>query len=105
MLLLVGVLLVGCAVLAQPPGPEKWEPLSELTDEFDGDTLDAARWHPCNPGCLGRQPGYFLPDNVTVGDGMLHITMRREGREGLPEAKDLPSTFSIEYVRAWRLVE
>jgi len=85
LMLVAGALLIGCAVIAQPPGPEKWEPLPELTDEFDGDRLDEAKWHPHNPEWLGRQPGYFLPDNVTVSDGKLHITMRCEDREGLPE--------------------
>jgi len=70
---------------AQPPGPEKWEPIPELTDEFDGAELDAEKWHPNNPGWKGRQPGFFRPENVTLSDGCMHITMKREDLEGLPE--------------------
>jgi beta-glucanase (GH16 family) len=74
-----------CAGWAQPPASGKWRPLPELTDEFDGDGLDDTKWHPRNPEWLGRQPGLFLPSNVTVGGGCLQITMRREDPPGAPE--------------------
>jgi len=38
-----------------------------------------------------HQPLFLCLDSETMGDWF-----------GLPEAKDLPSTFSIEYVRAWK---
>jgi len=84
----VAVLVAAAASLpagAEPPGPGPWEPLPELTDEFDGTELAQDNWYPRNPGWLGRQPGYFSPANVTVSDGQLHITMKREDLEGLPE--------------------
>ena len=56
----------------------QWAPLPEMTDEFDGATLDAAKWHATNPGWLGRQPGLFRAENVTVSGGQLHITMKHE---------------------------
>lgn len=90
------LLLGACAVDARdaagnfpPPAhlPEegRWEPIPDLCDEFEGRQLDPARWHPRNPQWKGRQPGLFHPDNVTVRDGMLHITMRHQDLEGLPE--------------------
>ena len=36
-----------------------WMPIPELTDEFDGEVLDAAKWHDHNPTWQGRKPGYF----------------------------------------------
>ncbi len=63
----------------------KWKPLTALTDEFEGSELDSAKWHPRNPQWKGRKPGFFHPKNVTVSDGKLHITMRRENLPDLPE--------------------
>ena len=73
------------SALADPPGPENWEPIPELTDGFDGTELEQTKWHPKNPQWKGRQPGFFHADNVTVSDGNLHITMKWENLDGLPE--------------------
>ncbi len=51
-----------------------------------GGALDAAKWHATNPGWLGRQPGRFRAENVTVSDGKLHITVKNES---LPDAPKL----------------
>ncbi|HUT36271.1 MAG TPA: family 16 glycosylhydrolase [Planctomycetota bacterium] len=63
----------------------RWAPLPEMTDEFEGEALDAAKWHPTNPGWLGRQPGLFRAENVTVSDGKLHITMKHESLPNAPK--------------------
>ena len=63
----------------------RWTPLAEMTDEFEGDALDAAKWHATNPKWLGRLPGLFRPENVTVSDGKLHITMKAEDVPGAPK--------------------
>ncbi|MBQ9875302.1 MAG: acetylxylan esterase [Thermoguttaceae bacterium] len=55
-----------------------------VSDEFNG-TFDSEKWWDHNPGWLGRQPGYFAKENVTVEDGFLKLTARAENREGLPE--------------------
>lgn len=68
-----------------PPDPVKWAPLAAFTDEFDGAALDLKKWHPNNPEWQGRQPGWFSPANVTVRDGQLHITMRKETLPNLPK--------------------
>ncbi len=64
--------------LSDPQNSGDWRPFEPLSDEFDGDELDAEKWWPNNPRWKGRQPGYFHPDNVTVDDGKLHLTMRRQ---------------------------
>ena len=65
------------ATAGPPPGSE-WKPIPELTDEFEGKTLDATKWHDHNPGWLGRYPGLFSKNNVSVSDGKLHLTARVE---------------------------
>jgi beta-glucanase (GH16 family) len=74
----------GVAV-AEPPEQSRWEPIPELSDEFEGQELDATKWHDHNPTWKGRQPGLFSPGNVTQSDGKLHLTARAEDLPGLPE--------------------
>ena len=83
---------VACAVLMSAAAAEvacplqhgQWEPFPALTDEFDGDRLDDAKWFPSNPGWLGRQPGYFNPKNVRLTGGMLHLDARKETLPDVP---------------------
>jgi hypothetical protein len=76
---LLFVFVCGTATLcAAPPPGIKWNPIPELTDEFEGKKLDSKKWHDHDPGWKGRQPGYFSTNNVTVRDGKLHLTARVE---------------------------
>jgi len=68
-----------------PPAGARWEPLPAFTDEFDGDKLDAAKWHDHNPDWKGREPGWFNPKNVAVSGGRLHIAMKKESLPDLPK--------------------
>lgn len=68
-----------------PPKDAKWVVIGELTDEFEGDKLDAAKWWDHNPTWKGRQPAFFAKHNVAVRDGKLHLTMRREDLPSLPK--------------------
>lgn len=89
-------------VQAAPPSGSKWEPIPELTDEFEGDALDAAKWFDHNPNWKGRRPGYFSTSNVTVSDGKLHLTARAEDLPGLPEGYH---TFTTAAVKGKALVK
>jgi beta-glucanase (GH16 family) len=53
----------------------KFEPMS---DEFEGKELDLNKWHVGMEWWKGRQPALFSDKNVTVSDGKLHLTMRKE---------------------------
>ncbi|MEM1208808.1 MAG: family 16 glycosylhydrolase [Planctomycetota bacterium] len=55
-----------------------WRPFDALWDEFDGGRLDDHKWWDHNPHWYGRAPARFLPRNVAVTDGRLHLTMRYE---------------------------
>lgn len=77
--------LLTALLLAPPAVADEWTPIAELTDEFDGDTLDVAKWHPRNPLWAGRQPGWFSPRNVAVDGGWLSLTMRHETLPDMPE--------------------
>ena len=58
-----------------PPAPAGfvWQAIPELSDEFDGDALDAGKWMPKHAYWNGRAPSVFAPTNVSVRDGMLRL--------------------------------
>ena len=55
-----------------------WVKIEALNDEFDGKELDRKKWTLGIVGWKGRQPALFSEKNVTVSDGKLHLTMRKE---------------------------
>ena len=55
-----------------------WVKLEPLSDEFQGPELDRGKWHVGMQWWKGRQPALFSDKNVTVSDGKLHLTMRKE---------------------------
>ena len=65
------------------PG-SSWKFVPELSDEFNGRSLDTVKWYPFNPGWKGRAPGYFSPANVEVNHGKLILTSKTETLSGLP---------------------
>ncbi|VVN11072.1 hypothetical protein PS645_03792 [Pseudomonas fluorescens] len=59
----------------------QWVLDTRLSDDFNGTTLDAARWHVNNAtgtDSLGRKPALFLPTNAVVNNGNLNIYFRKE---------------------------
>ena len=62
------------------PGTPKQEWTLVWADEFDGDTVDTSKWELVDMGGgFGNQESqYYSPDNVTVEDGKLVITARKE---------------------------
>ena len=95
----VFVLMTGLAVWAEEPacpleGNWRFEP--DFSDEFNADSLDAEKWFPKNPGWLGRQPGWFSPDNVTVEEGCLCLTARNEDLPNLPEGYHTFTTAAVQ---------
>jgi beta-glucanase (GH16 family) len=65
----------------------KWKKYEAMSDEFEGTKLDLEKWWPLNPTWKGRKPGLFHAKNVSVRDGKLHLTMRKEHA---PEMDKLP---------------
>ena len=49
-----------------------------MSDEFEGKELDRSKWTVGMSWWKGRQPALFSDKNVTVSDGKLHLTMRKE---------------------------
>ncbi len=60
-----------------------WVRFAPMSDEFEAGQLDASKWTVGLYWWKGRQPSLFRDKNVTVADGKLQLTMRREE---VPEA-------------------
>jgi len=74
-LLVIGTPLNTPLQSAPPPSPEgcEWVPDSRFTDEFNGDSLDLAKWHDHHPRWRGRPPAKFVPSAISVREGCLRI--------------------------------
>lgn len=61
------------------PAEQKWVPVENMSDEFDGDTLDHSKWQdePVGNGWrwYGRAPGLFRAENVKLQDGRMCVTV------------------------------
>ncbi|TVS20476.1 MAG: glycosyl hydrolase family protein [Planctomycetaceae bacterium] len=55
-----------------------WVKFEPMSDEFEGQELDPGKWNRGLYWWKGRQPALFSDKNVTVSDGKLHLTMRKE---------------------------
>lgn len=71
----------------EAPAGKRWAPIAELSDEFAGPRLDAARWMPRHAYWKGREPSRFREENVSVADGMLRLRSTADA-ELLARAKD-----------------
>ena len=81
-MVLVHTLAVAAVVQAFALAPPGYEPIPELSDEFDGPVLDATKWS-TNRQVIswpGRAPGLFDPTNVVVSNGSLQLWARAARR-------------------------
>ncbi|WP_455805477.1 LamG domain-containing protein; glycoside hydrolase family 16 protein [Pseudomonas fluorescens] len=59
----------------------RWVLDTNLSDDFNGSSLDPTRWHVNNAignESLGRKPALFTPRNASVSNGNLNIVFRKE---------------------------
>ncbi len=61
------------AVPPDPPAGKRWVLNEAFSDEFNGTELDDAKWYDYHPRWKGREPGLFVPENVSVSDGLLKL--------------------------------
>lgn len=80
--------------------PEDWIYNPQVSDEFDGESLDTSKWYDYNPtGWLGRQPSLFRRENVTVRNGELILSGRRENVPNAPEGYHTFTTAAVQSTR------
>jgi beta-glucanase (GH16 family) len=73
--------------LSDQANKDGWQKYEIMSDEFDGTKLDPNKWYPTNPKWQGRRPAFFYPGNVSVRDGKLHLTMRKQEVPEMPKDK------------------
>lgn len=94
-------LLAAGPALADPPPNGQWQPVPELWDEFNGESLDAARWDTRSPYYLGKKPGLYMPYNVTVKGGTLNLWAQAES---VPHAPPGYRGYSTAYLSSRQMV-
>jgi beta-glucanase (GH16 family) len=65
--------------------PDNWKYEPSISDEFEQEKLDTTKWYNVNPTWIGRAPSLFRASNVTLEDGMLVLTGKREEVADAPE--------------------
>ena len=75
-ILLITVLLVQqvSAISPDPPKGKRWVINKTLSDEFNGDTLDMAKWENTTSRWIGRPPGLFKKEAMSVDGGHMRLT-------------------------------
>jgi len=84
-ILSLSLILITTAIFAQKsptfmegedpkPDDKKWKLVKNMSDEFKGRKVNEKKWQISGQGWIGRPPGLFISDNVSVSKGSLKIT-------------------------------
>lgn len=85
-------------MVADPPDPpigKRWILNETFSDEFNGTTLDTDKWYDYHPKWIGREPGIFLPSQVSVSNGFMQITGKKLKKDTIVKAYGRELTFNI----------
>ncbi|MCW5951346.1 MAG: glycoside hydrolase family 16 protein [Propionibacteriaceae bacterium] len=92
----------GKPALASPSAAAKDQWRRELSDDFDGDSLDGTDWGPRNEGSYragGRSCSAPYSSNVEVADGVLRLKMTKETKASRQRAARAAGCTAGEYYR------
>lgn len=84
--------------MANPPKPptgKRWVMDPDFSDEFNGIQLDATKWLDHHPTWMGREPGLFLPSQISVKDGYLQIKGEKMKKDTIVHAYGRDLTFNV----------
>jgi hypothetical protein len=85
-------------LLADPPKPPKgkrWIINELFSDEFNGTKLDDTKWYDYHPKWKGREPGIFLPSQISVGGGYMMIKGEKLKKDTIVKAYGRELVFNI----------
>jgi len=87
--------------LSDPLHQSMCTPYPEMSDEFNGDLLDPAKWISHNPSeWQGREPGWFDPNNVRVNNGSLELIAKYGNVSGMPHGYANYTTAAVASVKS-----
>ena len=79
----------------EPPLGKRWVLNPDFSDEFNGTELDSSKWFDHHPKWKGREPGLFLPSQVSVSDGFLQIKGEKMKKDTVIHAYGRDLTYNI----------
>lgn len=79
----------------EPPMGKRWVMNPDFSDEFNGTQLDTTKWFDYHPKWKGREPGIFLPSQVSVKDGYLQIKGEKLKKDTIVKAYGRELVFNI----------
>tara|TARA_R110002126_G_scaffold291782_1_gene458013 strand:+ start:27275 stop:28561 length:1287 start_codon:yes stop_codon:yes gene_type:complete len=79
----------------EPPVGKRWILNEDFSDEFNGTELDSEKWFDYHPKWKGREPGIFLPSQVSVKDGFLQIKGEKLKKDTIVKAYGRELKFNI----------
>jgi beta-glucanase (GH16 family) len=95
-------LLVAAPATAQVPNLPGWDLV--WNDEFDTGVLDTARWEALNrKDSFNNEKQYYLPDQVSVSNGLLTITATDQPLAGKPYRSGLVRTWDEQTYGRWEI--
>ncbi|WP_284217945.1 beta-porphyranase D [Agaribacter marinus] len=91
-LFLTILLVLSFSAIAEPPRPplgKKWVLNHVFSDEFNGTELDKSKWFDYHPTWAGREPGIFLPSQISVRDGLMRIKGEKLAQDKVITSQDI----------------
>ncbi len=81
--------------IPEPPLGQRWVLNETFSDEFNGDKLDTSKWYDYHPNWIGREPGIFLPSQVSLKDGNMVFTAAEMDKDTTVTVNKTKYTFNI----------
>lgn len=70
------------------PIEKKWKLVKEMSDEFKGKKINDKKWQISGQGWIGRAPGLFLAENVSVENGKLKVLTTKMEKTVIKHGKE-----------------
>lgn len=83
LILLICTNLLVFAGPPKPPAGKRWVLNPDVSDEFNETKLDTSKWLDYHPTWMGREPGLFMPSQVSVKDGFLQIRGEKMDKDSI----------------------
>lgn len=78
------LLALSAAASADTPSTGRWQPIPELSDEFNGERVDPEKWEVRSAYYPGKKPGLYVPYNTVQKNGFLNLWAQAESPPNPP---------------------
>ncbi|GGZ88030.1 family 16 glycosylhydrolase [Algibacter mikhailovii] len=70
------------------PSKAKWKLVKQMSDEFNGKSVNENKWQISGQGWIGRAPGLFQAENINVSNGNLQVTTKKLANPIVKQGKE-----------------